>query len=372
METAFDVMIIGAGIAGTSVAAELVADCSVLVLEAEDQPGYHSTGRSAAMWVPSYGPPSIRRLAQAAGPFLQNPPEGFTSTNLVTPKGELMVGFKGEEVCLADFQIEAPYMKSLSSSEAKDIVPLLRADALCGALYDETAQDLDVDALHQGYMRLFRERGGKLVCSARVNALRRAGDTWSVTAGETEFSAPKVINAAGAWCDEIAKLAGLKPVGLIPKRRSAALVDAPAGYEIDPWPLVFGAEESFYFRPMSGQLMVSPADATPVEPHDAWAEDMALAEGIDKFQQATTYEVAKLNHTWGGLRTFAPDGEFVVGFDPAENGFFWLAGQGGYGIETSPAMSRLAAALLLEKGPPKDIADCGVDAESLSPKRFFN
>jgi D-arginine dehydrogenase len=208
------------------------------------------------------------------------------------------------------------------------------------------------------------------VCNAGVTAIERGRGTWTVVTPAGRFTAPLLVDAAGAWADEVARLAGIAPLGLQPRRRSAALVPAPDGFDISSWPMTFGAGETFYFKPTGGKIMISPADATPVEPHDAWADDMRIAEAIELYQAHMDHEITRLDHTWGGLRTFAPDGEPVVGPAPGEPAFFWLAGQGGYGIQTSPALSRAAAALVLEEDFPSDIADEGASAAALSPARL--
>lgn len=365
MESA-DVIVIGAGIAGASAAAELAADRKVVLLEAEERPGYHSTGRSAAMYVPTYGPPIILALTRASGPHFRNPPEGFADAPILSKRGELMLAGPGDEAEVE--KSRALGMREIPLSEGKALISLLRTEVLSTLLIDTAAEDIDVDILHQGFLRLFRRRGGRLVCDAEATGLVRKGADWVVTTRQGEFSAPVVVNASGAWADVIAGRAGVAPKGLTPKRRSAALIPMPV--DISGWPLTFGAGESFYFKPMGGKLMISPADATPVEPHDAWADDMLIAEAIERFQAVIDHEVTHVEHTWAGLRTFSPDGDPVVGFDADAKGFFWLVGQGGYGIQTSPALSRTAAALVRGEPIPADIAAQGVTEEALSPRRF--
>jgi D-arginine dehydrogenase len=368
MSETSDIIVIGAGIAGASAAAELSGSCKVTVLEMEDRPGYHSTGRSAAMWIPQYGPEQVRALTRASGSFLKNPPPDFSNTPLTGARRTFILGLPGEEVALEEYRQQG--MHEISIDDALKAIPLLRPDAISTILLDDTCLDLDVDALHQAFLRRLRHNGGSVHCSAQVQSLARSANTWKVATASGTFEAPIVVNAAGAWADVVAQRAGIASIGLQPKRRSVAIIPPPGGADCSDWPTTITAAETFYFRPQSGMLLVSPADATPVEPHDAWADDLKIAEAIDAMQGVVDIEVTRLEHTWGGLRTFSPDGELVIGFDPADNGFFWLAGQGGYGIQTSPAASRVAAALALGEGVPSDIAAFGVEATALAPHRY--
>jgi D-arginine dehydrogenase len=369
MVSSADIIVIGAGIAGASVAAELSGQRRVILLEAEDQPGYHSTGRSAAIWVPEYGPPVIRALTKASADFFKSPPAGFAENPLLTPRGEMMIALQGQEELMASEHAAAPSLRPVTADEVIARVPLIKKDMIIGGLVDDIAQDIDVDALLQGRLKAFKKRGGQLVCGAPVEAISR-NNVWQVATKSATYSAPVIINAAGAWGDEIARLAGVEPVGLVPKRRSACLVPPPEGIDVSTWPLTFGAGETFYFKPSGGQLLVSPADETPVEPHDVWAEDLTIAEGVELFQQVMDMEVTRLTHTWAGLRTFAPDGDPVVGFAPHAEGFFWLVGQGGYGIQTSPALSQVAAALVLEQAMPDKFKPFEISAAALNPTRL--
>ncbi len=366
----FDIIVIGAGIAGASVAAHLAETRKVLVLDMEDRPGFHSTGRSAAAYEPNYGPAPIRALTRAARDFYENPPRGFATGPLVTPRETLFLAPSEQAAAFDRLMQEQQGMREITITSARAKYPLLRDGYATRALLDPGTADIDVDLLHQGYLRLLKSRGGSLACNAGVTACTRSAGRWAAETPAGTFRAPVLVDAAGAWGDRIAELAGAKPIGLQPKRRSMAVVAAPAGHDPMQWPLVGDAGETWYCKPQSGKLLVSPADATPVDPHDAYADDMRLAEGIDRFQQATMIEVTRVEHSWGGLRSFAPDGNPVCGYDPAIDGFFWLVGQGGYGIQTAPALSRLAAALVTDAPIPQDILAEGCDPAGLSPGRF--
>jgi D-arginine dehydrogenase len=371
----FDIIVIGAGIAGASVAAHLAEARKVLILEMEERPGFHSTGRSAAAFEPNYGPAPIRALTRAARSFFETPetpPPGFATEPLVTPRETILLARPDQAAAFGRLMREQQGMREIGLAVARAKFPLLRDGYATHAVLDPGTADIDVDLLHQGYLRLFKARGGSLACNAGVTACARAAGGWTVETPAGTFRAPILVNAAGAWGDRMAELAGAKPVGLQPKRRSIAVVPAPEGCDPMQWPLIGDVGETWYAKPQSGKLLVSPADATPVDPHDAYADDMLLAEGIDRFQQATTIEVTRVEHTWGGLRSFAPDGNPVCGYDPAVDGFFWLVGQGGYGIQTAPALSRLAAALVAKAPIPQDILAEGCDLAGLSPHRFHN
>ncbi|MGF7160729.1 D-arginine dehydrogenase [Rhodoligotrophos appendicifer] len=362
-----DVAVIGAGIAGVGIAAELSRKRNTLVIEAEDQPGYHSTGRSAAIFIKHYGNQTIKKLTAAAEAFYRNPPAEVTETPLLSPRGELMLSDGTDEELFAEHVVGSSVLTEISPSEALAMVPILRPEKVKRAAREE-ASDIDVNALHQGWLRLFRKRGGTLLTNARVSGLKRDAGRWEITTPAGTVSAKILVNAAGAWADRVAQMAGLKPVGLTPYRRSMAVLPAPDGYDISKWPLFGPARELWYCKPEAGQLYVSPAEEHPVEPHDAYPDDMVLAEGLDRFEQAVTMPVTRILRSWAGLRTFAPDRTLVVGFDPAAEDFFWVAGQGGYGIQTSPAVSRLGAGLI--DGTPPDDFDQETVIARLDPGRF--
>ncbi len=367
----FGIIVVGAGIAGASVAAHLAETHKVLILEMEERPGFHSTGRSAATYEPNYGPAPIRALTRAARGFFEAPPQGFASGPLVTPRQTVFLAPPDQALAFDKLMREQQGMREITLAAAGAKFPLLRDGYAARAVLDPGTADLDVDLLHQGYLRLFKSRGGSLACNAGVRTCEPVAGYWTVETPAGTFRTPIVVNAAGAWGDRVAGLAGAKPIGLQPKRRSIAVVPAPEGCDPMQWPLIGDVGETWYAKPQSGKLLVSPADATPVDPHDAYADDMALAEGIDRFQQAATIAVTRIERAWGGLRSFAPDGNPVCGYDPACEGFFWLVGQGGYGIQTAPALSRLAAALVRGEAVPADIAAEGCDVGDLSPARFL-
>ncbi|HMA14833.1 MAG TPA: FAD-binding oxidoreductase [Kiloniellaceae bacterium] len=346
MSDTADILFIGGGMAGIGAAARAAPAAKVIVLEAEDQPGRHSTGRSAAIFIGNYGNATVRAANAASQGELASPPDDLADSSLLTPRGELLIATAEEVERFEQHMAGASETEEIDPDEAVRRFPILRRERIARACYDSTAEDIDVDRLLQGYLRLLRRLGGRLVTDARAGEIAHRDGTWRVTTSAGEFEAPVVVNASGAWADTTAKLAGLPPLGLQPLRRSAAILPAPEGRDVTGWPAVCSMSETWYAKPEAGKLMVSPADEDPVDPHDAWPEDMVLAEGLDRYEQAVTVPVTRVERTWAGLRTFAPDRTPVVGFDPAAEGFFWLAGQGGYGIQTAPALSRLAAALL--------------------------
>lgn len=365
-----DIIVIGAGIAGASVAAHLASDHKVAILEMEDRPGYHSTGRSAATYEPNYGPPSIRALTRASRGFFETPPQGFTAAPLVSPRDTVFVvpdhqREHGESLLKAGLGFA-----EIAYAEARRKFPLLRETYARHAMLDATTADIDVDLLHQGFLRLVKMQGGEVVCQAAVETIERRDGSWFATTPKGTFAAPILINAAGAWGDVIAVRAGARPKGLQPKRRSMAVVPVPSGANVMAWSFVGDAGETWYAKPSGGRLLVSPAEAEPVEPHDAYADDMMLAEGLARFEEAVDMEVTRLEGSWGGLRSFAPDGNPVCGFDAQAEGFFWLIGQGGYGIQTSPALGELAAALVRNAAMPGHIEREGLSLQDISPARF--
>lgn len=374
LETKADFLIVGAGIAGASIAYWLAPHAKVVLLEQESQPGYHSTGRSAALFMESYGPPQVRALTCASRAFLENPPSGFTEHPILSPRGALMVATHGQAELLdehdAIVRSVSAHAKRLDVDEACRLVPALRRERMLGAVFEPDAADIDVHALHQGYLRGARHAGALVVCDAAVSAMEYAGGSWRVQAGAAHFEAPVVVNAAGAWCDVVAALAGAAPIGLIPKRRSAFTFAPPDGSDVSRWPMFIGVDESWYVKPDAGLLLGSPANADPVLPHDVQAEELDIALAIDRIESMTTLAIRRPRHIWAGLRSFVADGSFVGGFDHRAPGFFWAAGQGGYGIQSSAAAGELYASLLLGKTVPEHIARFGIDLHALNPARI--
>jgi D-arginine dehydrogenase len=365
-----DFLVVGAGIAGASIAAHLSETHSVLLIDMEERAGYHTTSRSAASYEPNYGPPPMLAFTRASDHFFRNTPPGFADAPILSHRGSLFFEAEGQTERTEKLLKNAAGLKEISITAATELYPVLRPDYASRCFFDGNTADLDVDLLHRGYLRLFKSRGGTLLLSSLISSAERKVQQWHVICGQTAISANTIINAAGAWGDVVAHMCGAKPVGLIPKRRSIGVVPMPEGLDFQHWPMVTDVGETWYAKPQSGKLIVSSADATPVEPHDAYADDMAIAEGVDRLMTATTLEVERLDHNWGGLRTFAPDGNPVVGFDPSTDGFFWLVGQGGYGIQSCPALSITAAGMARGLPIAKDILDLGLKPHDINPARF--
>lgn len=371
-ENTFDAIVIGAGMAGASVAWFLAPHARVLVLEREAWPGVHSTGRSAALFSETYGSAQVRALTRATRPFLERPPGGFAAHPILTPRGTLVIGSAEQaEQVRAMHAANAPYVGDLRLLDADamlDMVPVLRPEAAQLGLYEPGAADIDVNELHQGFLRGLRERGAQLKTNAEIRAIERSQGHWEVDCGESRFRAPLLLDAAGAWADEVAHLAGVAPIGLQPKRRSAFLFEPPEGIATADWPFVMAADESCYFKPDAGLLLGSPANADPVPAHDVQPEEFDIALGIHRIEEITTMTIRRPTRSWAGLRSFVPDGDLVGGFAPDAEGFFWVAAQGGYGIQTSAAMAEACAHLALGRALPAHLQDAGIDAEMLAPR----
>lgn len=354
-----DFLIIGGGIAGISAAAELSRLGSVLAIEAEDHLAYHASGRSAALYEPRYGPPAIVALSEASG-------AAFHETGVLTPRGLLLVAGPDDDGFEADRR--ALGLDAISVTEARGFVPILSDQAVTRAAYADHAWDIDTDLLVNHYARIARQNGARILTKAPATAIRRDGGLWVVTTPQEEVRATTLVNAAGAWVDRVADLAGVRRIGFTPLRRSMARIPAPGGLDVSAWPMTFGANEAWYAKPDAGALIVSPAEEDPAEPHDAWADDMVLAEGLARYEEMVTEPVTRLIASWAGLRTFSPDRAPVFGRDPATPDFVWCAGQGGYGFQSAPAAARLLADLLAGRPPEFDPAI----VQAVSAGRFLS
>jgi D-arginine dehydrogenase len=371
-----DVLILGAGIAGASAAYYLAPHKRVMLLERESQPGYHATGRSAALYSETYGNAAVRAITTASKPFYFNPPEGFSPYPLVTPRGSLSVGGEDDravlEQALEEKRALIPNIEWWTQAQILQRVPVLKPEAAMYGVYEPDATDMDVHGIHQGFLRGAKAAGAQLVCDADVQKISRVGTQWQVDTSAGSFMADVVVNAAGAWCDEMAKLAGVAPVGLSPMRRTAFNCEVPAGSAIHDWPMVIDAQETFYMKPDAGMLLVSPANEDPVEPQDVQPEELDVAIAVDRLETATTLQIRRVQRSWAGLRSFVKDRTPVVGYAPDAPGFFWLAGQGGYGIQTAPAMGELSAALIQGLPVPAAMATLGVTEAALAPARLVD
>jgi D-arginine dehydrogenase len=367
-----DILIVGAGMAGASLAAELTEQASVLVIEAEAHPGYHSTGRSAAFWSETYGGPLVQPLTTASGPFLASPPVDFHGRSFLRPRGALHLadtqGQNALDGLFRAFRDTAVPMEPLSRAGLERLVPGLRPQWQSG-LFEPTCTDIDVGALHAAYLKRARARGARLVTDARLRSARRTPDGWLVDTSAGPMRANILVNAAGAWADDVAAKAGERPLGIQPYRRTVAQlrVDPPASAAL---PLVIDAGGRFYFKPEAGRLWLSPHDETACDACDTAAEDHDVALAIDRLEQVVDWRVERVEHAWAGLRSFAPDRLPVYGFAAGSRDFFWCAGQGGFGIQTAPAAAKLAACLLLGSVPDPMIA--GIDPTPYRAERFTN
>lgn len=353
-----DFLIVGGGIAGVSAGAALGPHGRVVVWEAEEALAYHASGRSAALFEAQYGLPETVALNLASR--AQHEAEGVLS-----PRGLMFVG-TADQGAAFEHDLDDLKLTEMSEAEARAMVPVLRSGAGMRFGYHDAAWDLDTDAMVQSRARTIRALGGVIETGRRIARVTRVPGGWEVAAGLNAIRARHIVNAAGPWADEVARMAGVAPLGLTPLRRSMARVPAPEGVEVANWPMLIGAGESWYAKPDAGALIVSPAEEDRCEPMDAWAEDMVLAEGIARYQEVAEHEVTRMLSNWAGLRTFAPDRRLVLGPDPAEPTFIWSAGQGGYGFQTAPAAARLVADLVT--GRPSELEAATVAA--LSPERF--
>lgn len=370
-----DFVVIGAGMAGAAIAYRLASNASVVLCERESQPGYHTTGRSAAMFMESYGPPGVRALTRASREFYTSPPLEFFEQQLLKPRGALYVARTDQSAALDQAEKElmqsVPNLERLSPAETLALAPCLKVDNLLGALWDPNSQDIDVHALLLGFLKGFKQAGGRLKCNAELTEAKHDQGLWHLRfQNGAELLTKCVVNASGAWGDVVAGMFGAQPIGLVPRRRSAFTFKAPEGVVFQNWPAVVGIEEDWYFKPDAGQLFGSPANADDSFPHDVLPEDMDIALGLDRIMSATHLQISKPSSQWAGLRTFAPDGEMVIGFDDACPQFFWLVGQGGYGIQSAAGYSSLAACLLTNQALTPELLTCGVAKEMFAVQRL--
>ncbi|HEV7204278.1 MAG TPA: FAD-dependent oxidoreductase [Jatrophihabitans sp.] len=366
----YDVLVIGGGMAGVSIGYELAADRRVGLLEMEATLAFHTTGRSAAMFLESYGGAPIRALTTASRAFLENPPDDVESA-LLTPRAMLHIAAAGRGEQLRQLHRDVlplvPDVRLFEGDDVRALQPLLRPGHVEVGLLEPGAMEVDVHALHQGYVRGLRRRGGEIAASAGMVSAQRTAGVWTVTdrAGGT-WQAPVVVDAAGAWADEVAMLFGARPVGLRPLRRTAFMIDGVAGG--DDGPMIADIDDTFYIKPEGHQYLCSPSDETPQPPSDARPDELEIARALDAIAEATTLDVRHVRSAWAGLRSFVADRTPVVGPDTVD-GFFWCAAQGGYGIQTAPALARTAASLLRGEPVPDDVARRGLAAADLAPGR---
>jgi D-arginine dehydrogenase len=371
----FDFAIIGAGIAGVSAAYHLAPHARVIILEREHVPAYHTTGRSAALHSETYGSAEIRAITVASGHFYRKPPPDFADHPLLTPRGALIAGRVEQEAAMklaaANYARLVPGVRWLDPREVLRRQPLLEPEAAAGGAIFEEAEDMDVAAIHAGFLKGARAAGAVLRLNAEIIGLERKDGRWTINLrGDESATASNVINAAGAWADVMGALAGCRPIGLVPKRRTAFTFDAPRGLDLANLPMVIDFDETWYIKPEVGQFLGSPADETPSPPCDAQPEEIDIATAVERIETASTLTIRRIKNKWAGLRSFVADKNLVVGYDPRIEGFFWLAGQGGYGIQTAAAAGRLATSLALGKGLPADIIELGVSEAALSPGRL--
>lgn len=372
----YDIGIIGAGIAGASVAAELSQERRVVLLDMEAMPGYHTTGRSAAVFAAVYGPAPIRALTRASEDFFLNPPEGFASGPLFHPRPILMIARPDQQASLVQTILEVGAqtpVERLDEASLREHNPLLKEGYADSAMLDASGQDIDVAALHQGYLRQMQTRGGQLLCNHSVTALTRNDHCWEITTQAGTLQARVIVNAAGAWADRIGQLANAESIALVPKRRTAALIDAPEGLPSDVLtrlPITIDIDEEFYLKPDAGRMLMSPADETPFEPCDVQPDELDIALCADRIQRAFDLRVQRIVSKWAGLRSFVADKSPVVGYSQTAPDFFWLAGQGGFGIQSAPALARLAGSAVLGRPIPDDIVAQGLIMEDVHVSRL--
>jgi D-arginine dehydrogenase len=374
MARSFDFMVVGGGIAGASAAAALSRHGRVALLEKESQPGFHSTGRSAAVLSCAYGPRSWQILSTASASFYAEPPEGFTDAALTRPLGALYLAAAHEEEGLkaqaADLATRGVACELISAEAARQMVPVVHIEKFTLGLHEPGCVDLDTNALLHGYLRQARRNGAETFLGTEVESLARSSRVWRAATRNETIEAPILINAAGAWADEVAARAGLPRRGLDPLRRTAITFAPPAEHDARKWPMTFDLAETWYFKPEGRHIMMSPADLVPTEACDAQPDAYDIAVAIDRIESVTSMKVDRPNSRWAGLRTFAPDHEAVIGPDPEEPSFIWYAGQGGNGVMASQAAGEVCAALALDQDMPGPVARLGLTKDMIAPSRL--
>ena len=366
----YDVVIVGAGIAGASLASELAPSRSVLLIEAEATPGYHTTGRSNAIWQATYGGPGVEPLTTASRSWLQNPPSDFSDTGFLAPRGTLMIARDGDapavDAFFASFASRSVGLERIDQPALKARLPGVRSQWTSG-IFEAASADIDVASLHAAYLGDARRHGATIITSAALTSAHRRAGVWSITTSSGEATADTLANAAGAWADQVATLAGARPLGIQPFRRT--ITQIAVDFDVPPdLPLINDINGAFYFRPERGRVWLSPHDETPSVACDAAPEELDIAIAIDRFEQVVDWPVRRVEHSWAGLRSFAPDRLPVYGFDPDCTGFFWFAGQGGFGIQTAPAAAKLAASLITARSPDVLVRD--IDPAHYAPGRI--
>jgi D-arginine dehydrogenase len=368
-----DAVVIGAGIAGASAAAELSHRGRVVLLEREQLPAMHASGRSASVLSETSGHPLVCALARLSRPFFESPPDGFTDHPLLSPRGLVWVGENGDEALLDELaersRVVSPTSRRLSPDEALQRLPTFSPYAVgAGAVDEPDAMAIDTAAVIEGYLRTVRRNGGRVATGAEAVRLERMAGCWAVETPSGSWVTPVVVDAAGAWADVVAERAGVAPIGLLPMRRTAAITPAPD--TVIRWPLVMDIAGRYYCEPETGGLLISPADETHLEPCDAQPDELDVALALERVREATGLPLRSVRRAWAGLRTFAPDRAPVLGEDPSAPGFWWLAGQGGAGIKTAPAMASLLAAAVDGRPWPEGCQPLGVTPEAIAPSRF--
>lgn len=375
-----DFIIIGGGIAGASAGYELCKKGRVIILEKESQAGYHTTGRSSAIFQKSYNKadPVLNVLVSASEDFLRRPPKGFAVNDLLSPRSLIYIATRDNQAVLDELQQKLDHIgiraEFIGAGEATRLMPILAPAYQERVLLEQGAADMDVSALHEGYLRAMKNAGGDILTSAEVTAVQKVGDLWQITTEQASYQARVVINAAGSWVDQIAELAQISPINIQPRRRTVIMValpeDSSLNSSLDSWPLVMDTVEGYYFKPDSGKILMTPGDEKIMPPSDVQPEEIDIAYGAYYLEKATGLKVDKIDRSWAGLRNQVADGHPVVGFDPEQSGFFWLAGQGGFGIKTAPAMGRITASLIAGQGLPQDMIDLGLSEDQISVRRL--